>query len=312
MSGSTSLVVPTLGRSPDLGEALRRLAAQAAPEDERVLVHPTTERPPDAGSEWRSVGVRARGFAPAANAGLAATHGEWVALVNDDAGVEPGWLDALRAELERDPGLAAVQGVNLRWNDPGICDGWGLGWNRLNEAVQLGEGGPPPPDGAPFETFGVSATAALYRRAALESLAGTPGGAGFETRLESWYEDVDLAVRLRARGWRTRCVPAARTLHRGSATGATMPWRRAVLVGRNRWLVAARLFGRSFPREWPRLLRADLRSLRSALARGAPPVALGALMAGASSVPRLGAFLRSGQPLVSRAELARFRVGSRA
>ena len=39
-------------------------------------------------------------------------------------------------------------------------------------ALQVGHGEPaPPPDSAPREVFGVSATAAVYRRTALEAVA---------------------------------------------------------------------------------------------------------------------------------------------
>ena len=77
----------------------------------------------------------------------------------------------------------------------------------------------------------MSATAAIYRRAAL-------GDTPFDPRLISYYEDVELAGRLRAAGWSAILVPAARARHAGSATGATMSRERWRLVYGNRWLVA--------------------------------------------------------------------------
>jgi GT2 family glycosyltransferase len=124
--------------------------------------------------------------------------------------------------------------------------------------VQVGRDAPAPPVSTPpFEPFGVQATAAIYRRTALERVA-FERARPFDERLESWYEDVDLAGRLRAAGFRARAVPAARALHRGSATGATMPWRRRRLLARNRILVVARLTGRRFPALLPRLALRDL------------------------------------------------------
>ena len=47
------------------------------------------------------------GVAPGMNAGLEAATGEIVALLNDDAIAEPGWLDSAVAELES-PAVGAV------------------------------------------------------------------------------------------------------------------------------------------------------------------------------------------------------------
>ena len=85
--------------------------------------------------------------------------------------------------------------------------------------------------GGARQVFGVSATAAVYRRSALDEVGL------FDERLVSWYEDVDLAVRLRAAGWRALHVPAARALHAGGATARRLSWRYGRLLYGNRWLV---------------------------------------------------------------------------
>ena len=51
---------------------------------------------------------------------------------------------------------------------------------------------------------------------------------GFAGSFFAWYEDADLALRLRRAGGRFCCVPAARARHVGSATGRRTPelkWR---------------------------------------------------------------------------------------
>jgi GT2 family glycosyltransferase len=299
-----AVVVPTLGASPVLERCLAALRDGAGAEVEVVVVAPRAVvaalRPrlgPHA-DRWVEAGAEA-GFAGAIERGIAASDAAWVATVNDDAVVEGGWLGALRAALAADPGAGAAQGVNLVLDGSGRVDGWGLAWNRWWQAVQLGRGGlPPGPGEAPREVFGVSATAALYRRAALAA-AALPGGALFDARLVSWYEDVDLACRLRAAGWRSLAVPAARALHAGSTTGAARPLRRLALVYGNRHLVAARLLGRRYAPALPRLLVRDLADV----ARGVPATGVG--LGWARALRHLPAYRRWGPPRPALAELRR-------
>ncbi|HEX9944915.1 MAG TPA: glycosyltransferase [Thermoanaerobaculia bacterium] len=243
-----SAVVPTLGRSRLLTDCLKALRSEGA---EIVLVDQgdfPAEIPSGLADRVLRPG-RNLGFAAGTNLGIATAAGEWIATVNDDAVVEPGWLTVLLAALEGDSGAAAAQGVNLVLDRPDLADGCGLEWNRWWQAVQIGHGQPAPAPGSGVrEVFGVSATAAVYRRAALRAVAAD--GEVFDSRLGSYYEDVDLAVRLRAAGWRALLVPAARALHAGSATGRTLSRERWRLIYGNRYVVAARFLGRGF---WPRL-----------------------------------------------------------
>ncbi len=284
----TTVVVPTLGRSPLLAECLAALAGQsdACPavvvvaQGERALA---ADLPRLAGGVERWIELpRPLGFAAAVNLGIAVAATPYVAAVNDDAVVEPGWLGALEAALDAAPDVAAVQGVNLLDDGSGRADGWGLAWNRWLQAVQLGRGEAPPAAGAPpRNVFGVSATAALYRRAALAAVAGPPRGGDrglppglaappevFDSRLVTYYEDADLAWRLRRAGFRALSVPAARARHRGATTSDQMGPGRWRLVYGNRYLVLASLLGRSFWGRLPRLLARDLADLTGAAGHG--------------------------------------------
>lgn len=312
MPPEVAAVVPSLGAAPGVDEALTRLRRElAAAGGELVWVHQGEQPAPrlDRPGERLLRLDREAGFAAAANRGCAATSADWIALVNDDVWLTPGWLATLLAAARREPAVVALQGVNLQLAAPERVDGAGLGWNRRWQAIQLGHGEPAAeaPD-LPFAVFGVSATAALYRRAALAAVA-TPGATPFDERLESWYEDVDLAVRLAARGGHSLVVPAARTLHRGSATGAQRPFRRARLLVRNRWLVTARLLGRRWPAAWPAIARGELGEAAAALRerRWAALVALPAGWAGA--LLHLPAALHRGEPAVDLAALRRFPSG---
>lgn len=263
-----SAVVPTLGRSVWLGLCLEALRRQEGVELEIVVVD-QAERPLALPARLVDRLVRPGrnlGFAAGTNAGIAAATGAWIATVNDDAVVEAGWAATLANALTTTE-AAAAQGTNLDLRNPGRVDGCGLAWNRWWQAVQLGHGGPVPAQtGEPREIFGVSATAALYRREALDAVS--PQGAVFDPVLVSYYEDAELAGRLRAAGQRALWVPAAQARHAGSAsTGAWSRVRNATrfeLIYGNRYLAAARLLGRGFRAALPLLVRRDLRDLGKA------------------------------------------------
>jgi GT2 family glycosyltransferase len=269
---NVTAVVPTLGRSPLLVpclEALRREGMKIVLEIILVDQGETAVEIPTGLADRILRPGRNLGFAAGTNLGIADASGEGIATVNDDAVVEPGWLAVLVAALEADPGVAAVQGVNLQLNAPDQVDGCGIAWNRWWQAVQIDHGRTAPPVSSEMrEVFGVSATAALYRRAALE-------GEAFDPRLGSYYEDVDLAVRLRAAGWRSLLVPAARVRHGGSVTGRTLSRERWRLIYGNRYLVASRLLGRGFLARLPILALRDGIDLGRAVLRGDRELAAG-------------------------------------
>jgi GT2 family glycosyltransferase len=294
-------VVPTLGATT-LPAALRALAAQEPPPHLVVV----TQGPVDlagAPCDQRIELPTPLGFAPATNRGLRGARSPFVATVNDDAVVEPGWAAALLAALESHDRVGSVQGTNL---GSGRIDGTGMGWNSDWQAIQRRHGEAlreADDDARVLPPFGVSATAAIYRRAALEHVVTSAGV--FDQRLETFYEDVDLAVRLAAGGWGAAHVPSARATHVGSLTTRREPRKRWRLLTRNRRLVLARLLGRDFPVELPRIARRDRRDFLRATARVDAARALGILDGMTAAGDLLGEFAHSGEPLVDRAILTR-------
>ena len=191
---------------------------------------------------WPGVRVLAlgsnRGFAAAANAGLRATAAEAVALVNTDVELEPGWRARMEAALGEGVAAVACKMVSLR--DPAVLDDCGDVLRRDGVCEQRGRGRRD--DGrwdAADDVFSACAGAALYRREAVLAAGG------FDERLFSYLEDVDLGLRLRLAGWRCRYEPAvARHWGGGSSGQLDRPvwgW-----VERNTLLLAAR----AFPLRW--------------------------------------------------------------
>ncbi len=309
-----SVIVPTLGWSRWLTECLDALHQQSDHNLEILLVSQGDGRHQSRkhrAEELADVVLQLdenKGFATANNRGLTACRGEYIATVNDDAIVDPDWSDALLSALDSDPDLAAVQGINLMLDDPSRIDGAGLAWNHHWQAVQIGHGKPVTTlSSTPTEIFGVSATAAIYRRSALEKVSGRRLEA-FDPRLFAYYEDVDLACRLKAAGYRALRVPAARARHAGSVSGRKLAGGSATLIYRNRLLVLAKLLGRSIWPRSPRILTRDIVDLWQAAARRDRAAVAGILAGLAGALRQAPYFAHFGPPTIPLAELSRFRV----
>ena len=295
-----SVVIPSVGASPWLIHCLQALRKDGGDDLEIVLVDQAAE-PLEIPGGLASLVLRPGhnlGFAAATNLGIDASRGDLVATINDDVVVEAGWCPGLAKALETDPSAAAAQGIVHSLAAQDTVDGCGLAFNRWWQAVQLGHGEPLgawTKGGATEEIFGVSATAALYRRSALLAVA-LPKGSIFDPALGSYYEDVDLACRLRAAGFRALRVPGARAGHAGSVTGGRRPVRRQALIYGNRHLVAGRWMGRGYWSQMPRMATRDGLDLLRLLSRGRLAGFAGILAGWARAASRLHRFARRGKP----------------
>ena len=235
--------VPVAG-SAEGSEALRELCQRLA-----------SARPGAIDGRPRVVELpRPAGFARAANDGIAISSGDWIALVNDDVVLDAGWARRLIEAAGAASRVAAAQGINVMADGEDTrVDGAGLAWNRRWQAVQLGRGKAVEAVEETRRVYGVSATAAIYWRAALVAVNGAADELRpFEERLDSYYEDVELADRLHMAGYRALLVPVARAAHAGALSSRSPRGarRRTRRVYANRLLVLARRLGRGF---WPRL-----------------------------------------------------------
>ncbi len=318
-----SAIVPTLGLSPWLTSCLEALRRDGGDLEILLVVQGAVDVGEAEGLADRVVRTPSNvGFAAANNLGIAAARGDYLATINDDAILGEGWCRILLEALENRPEVAAAQGVNLQLEEPSTVDGAGLTWNRAWQAVQIARGAPSTDIEAggsqsAVEIFGVSATAAIYRRSALVRVSTPDRDAdltdnspnAFDRRLFAYYEDVDLACRLRGQGFKALMLPAATARHAGSLTGERLTGGKVRWIYRNRQLVLARLLGHAFWPRWPRILLRDVADLWLAVRRRDRTTA-GGIVAGLSAVARhWPGFARMGRPLVPLTELRRFQVG---
>jgi GT2 family glycosyltransferase len=194
-----------------------------------------------------------RGFAAAVNAAIAASDGDWLLLVNNDAVIAEDALGvALGAKPSEDVGTIALE---MRFAErPDLINSTGIGIDVLGVAFDRLLGTPVGgPARRPTEVFGASAGAALYRRAMLEDIGG------FDDRFFMYLEDADVAWRARMAGWRSTYTPGAVVWHRHSATARHGSPFKLFHVGRNRVrLLARNADGRHLLRHAVRIVAYDL------------------------------------------------------
>ena len=173
-----------------------------------------------------------RGFCGAVNIGIRGSRADAVLLVNPDATVRPDAVGRMLQVLVDDPSCGSVQPKLLRLGSgPTVIDTTGHVLTRPRLILNRGAG--EPDDGrhdTPGEVLGVSGALALHRRAMLEDVArGTDGAREYLAEdLVAYFDDVDLDLRARGRGWTARYEPTAVGHH--ARAGASRRRRRRVRV----------------------------------------------------------------------------------
>ena len=153
------------------------------------------------------------GFVAASNAGIAAARGEVIQLLNNDTEVTPGWIEAGLAPFA-DPTVGSVAPLVLVRSDPSRVDSagdsyWFVGWpckRGHGESASTWAGRPS------GRVFGASGSSAFYRASALARVGS------YDPAFGSYYEDVDLAFRLRWAGYTCVYAPGCRIFHEVSAS----------------------------------------------------------------------------------------------
>jgi GT2 family glycosyltransferase len=178
-----------------------------------------------------------RGFCAANNQGIYSTNTELVALLNNDAEAEQGWLEALERAIRTSEDVGMAASKVLVWEDPTRIDKCGHlmypdGQNRGRGSGQIDRG----QFSRIEEVLWPDGCAALYRRAMLEDVGG------FDEDFFAYADDAELGLRARWAGWRCLYTPDAVVRHHRGATLGLGSARRLTLIERNRVLLAAKLF----------------------------------------------------------------------
>ncbi len=216
-----SIVIPVFNQCRHTLACLRALAAHPPAAACEVLV--IDDGSSDETTQWlpQVEGLRYHrrasngGFIAACNDGLQLARGDYVVLLNNDTVPQPGWLDALLDTFAQQPSAGLV-GAQLLYPDGRLQEAGGVvfsdgscwSYGRFESAED--------PRYASLRDADYCSGAALaIPRALFEQLGGLE-----ECYAPAYYEDTDLAFRVRAAGRRVLVQPASRVVHdEGTSNG---------------------------------------------------------------------------------------------
>jgi len=240
------------------------------------------------------------GFAEACNRGIEASTGPWVALLNNDAWVEPTWAEAtVKAAAEAGADVAMLQSLMLFQGKDNVVNSTGIKLKGNGSGVDRGEHQPRALFEKPDEIFCPTGGAAAYRRDMLDQIK-LPSGY-LDRRYFLYYEDMDLGWRARLAGFRAVLVPGAVVHHRyHGSTDRLGKLRIFVLASGNRIRTmlknaSPQFMARALPSIGRDVLRVAMRGSRDDLAALRRAVA-----DGLATRPQVSGLLRRGRRDVER------------
>jgi N-acetylglucosaminyl-diphospho-decaprenol L-rhamnosyltransferase len=226
MPASIDVVIVAYNHYDLTASCLRHLGQQTVPH--RIIVvdnGSTDDTRARLSAEWPDAELQCfddnRGFAEACNRGVAAGVGEVIVLLNNDVDCRPDFLERVTAPLQADPRVGSVASLMLQPGEQTI-DSFGLVADPTLACFPRLQGYPVEHAGDEHPLLtGPAGTAAAYRRSAWAAIGG------LDETIFAYYEDFDLALRLRSAGWRSVAAADAVGVHLGSAThGHRSAWQR--------------------------------------------------------------------------------------
>ncbi|MFM7462110.1 MAG: glycosyltransferase, partial [Burkholderiales bacterium] len=240
---NVSIVIPVYGQHLMTFTCLRSIAATCADEDIEVIVIDDCSPEPAAHALSMVSGVKHirnnenLGFLKNCNKAGALATGKYLLLLNNDVIVTPGWLKALVGTFAQRENVGMV-GAKLIYPDGRLQEAGGIVW-RDGSAWNWGrdQDASRPEFNYLREVDYCSGAVLILERAFWNELSG------FDERyVPAYYEDTDLAFRVREAGKRVFYQPTAVVVHfegKSSGTDVTQGIKRYQVINQetfvNRW-----------------------------------------------------------------------------
>jgi len=215
-----SVIIPTFRAEASLGRAVdsirreRRLGAEIVLVDNgcRGMAKQTVEAM--AGRVDRVVHLeKNQGYAGGNNRGAEVAKGDILFLLNDDAWLLPGALEAVVEAFEQHPEVGVI-GCKIFNEDGKTLQHVEVKMNRQGFSRHVGAGDTDGPEySEPRDVEYVTGAAWAIRRDLWDEIGGLA-----ETYFPGYYEEVEFCWTARALGRRVRYVPGAAVIHLGMQT----------------------------------------------------------------------------------------------
>ena len=219
-----SLVIPVYGQHVMTFTCLKSIAETCRDLPIEVIVIDDCSPDPAADALKPVAGIKVirnavnLGFLKSCNHGVSQAQGEYVVILNNDLILTGDWLKKLESVYGQFPDTGLV-GAMLVYPDGSLQEAGGIVW-RDGSAWNVGRGDDP---GKPEYNFVrevdyCSGACLLIRRDFWNALGGFD-----EAYAPAYYEDTDLAFRVRAAGKRVFYQPLARVVHfEGQSSGTDL------------------------------------------------------------------------------------------
>jgi GT2 family glycosyltransferase/glycosyltransferase involved in cell wall biosynthesis len=234
--GTVSVVLVNFRGTDDTIEAIGHLRAIDWPADRLEIVvvengsgdDSAKRLKAEAGDVTLVVSTVNHGFAGGCNLGVAASSGEYLAFLNNDARPDSAWISAAVARFEESSEIAAVASRVLDWEGTRVdYIGSAMTWYGMGYKPFTAEPIPSRPE-VPTDVLFGTGSAMFVRRSVFDALEG------FDERYFMFFEDVDLGWRLNLRGWRFVYEPGSLAFHKHHASMAEFgPYKETYLLERN-------------------------------------------------------------------------------
>jgi GT2 family glycosyltransferase/glycosyltransferase involved in cell wall biosynthesis len=224
IASMVSIIIPVYGQHVMTYTCLKSIAATCAHLSIEVIVIDDCSTEPASVALAPVSGITVirndsnLGFLKNCNKAAAMARGEYVLILNNDVIVTPGWLDAMLATFSQSDNVGMV-GAKLIYPDGKLQEAGGIVW-RDGSAWNWGrnQDASRPEYNYLREVDYCSGACLLLKRADWEALGG------FDERYApAYYEDTDLAFRVREAGKRVYYQPAAVVVHfEGQSSGTDL------------------------------------------------------------------------------------------
>lgn len=215
-----SVCIVTYNSVIDISKCLESLDSQTYPITQIIVVdNASTDGTPDVIKSFLFDKTTMRlivnpinvGYTPGQNQAIGNTNTDYVLILNPDVILYSDYIEKIIEIMEADRNIGSASGQLLLTHNSQLIDSAGLKLTRTRNAYDLGAGEKTTKWNSASYVFGVTGSAAIFRRRMIEDIS--IDGQFFDEQFFAYKEDVDVAWRAKRLGWKAYYLPSAKALH---------------------------------------------------------------------------------------------------